>query len=77
MPGLKVVTVNGSSFYRIMSVSSRNQEIQIQMIILFFCGCLQIATEGNYRIAADQWRADPSLVFMTREQCIEEVRKGN
>ena len=28
-------------------------------------------------MVADQWRADPSLLFITREQCAEQVRNGN
>ena len=28
-------------------------------------------------MVADQWRADPSLLFNTSKKCVEEVRKGN
>lgn len=38
----------------------------------------KVAPNGTlYRIAADQWQADPSLLFNSTAECVEQVKKGN
>jgi hypothetical protein len=80
-----VVSLKGSSMERVISVSAAITRYCGQCVIIInwwstinWLSNDQLAPDGTaYKYLADQWRADPSLLFSTREQCVEEVRKGN
>ena len=77
MPDLKVVTVKGSTIERVMSVIQLLSKIMNRFSHINQPIC-KIAPNGSiYKVVADQWRADPSLLCPAREKCVDEVRKGN
>ena len=77
MPDLKVVTVKGSTIERVMSVIQLLSKIMNRFSHINQPIC-KIAPNGSiYKVVADQWRADPSLLCPTRQKCVDEVRKGN